>query len=63
MSPRSSFPSLSSNELPECTQIGPITKKEFETLGRDIHRQISMEASYSAIISTNIKIDHNFIYL
>lgn len=54
MSPRSSFPSLSSNELPECTQIRPIMKEEFETLGRDIHRQISIEASYSAIVSTNI---------
>ncbi|PKY54163.1 hypothetical protein RhiirA4_409631 [Rhizophagus irregularis] len=53
MSPRSSFPSLSSNELPECTQIGPITKKEFETLGRDIHRQISMEFLNQVIYDIN----------
>jgi hypothetical protein len=63
MSPRSSFPSLSTNEFPESTHIRPITKEEMETLGLDIRRQISIDVSYPVIVSNNIKFEHNFIYI
>ncbi|RIA82077.1 hypothetical protein C1645_789042 [Glomus cerebriforme] len=53
ISPRSSFPSLSSDEIPKCTEIRPITKEEMETLGYDIRRQISMEFLNQVIYDIN----------
>ncbi|GBB87151.1 hypothetical protein RclHR1_01360022 [Rhizophagus clarus] len=46
-------PSLSSNEIPECTQIRPITEEEMETLGYDIRRQISVEFLNQVIYDIN----------
>ncbi|CAI2165479.1 2117_t:CDS:2 [Funneliformis geosporum] len=49
----SPIPSFPSDQMPECTQIRPITKEEMTTLGYDIRRQVSMEFLNQVIYDIN----------